>query len=82
VIVDPSHAAGRADLVRALARAGVAAGADGLMIEVHVAVSEAHSDASQAISPEAFGQIARDVAQLAALDQRRLLLPSLSGARP
>ena len=51
VVVDPSHAAGRADLVRPLARAAAAAGADGVMIEVHVRPEEALCDARQAILP-------------------------------
>lgn len=81
VIADPSHAAGRADLVRPLARSGLAAGADGLMIEVHLDPSEAHSDASQAISPALFAQIASDAEALAALDGRTLARPSPQGDR-
>jgi 3-deoxy-7-phosphoheptulonate synthase len=76
VIVDPSHAAGRADLVRPLARAGIAAGADGLIVEVHTAPEEVHSDGAQAISPEAFGQIRADAVAIAELDRRRVVLPS------
>jgi len=49
VIVDPSHAAGRADLVLPLALAGVAAGADGVMVEVHPDPSSALSDGEQAL---------------------------------
>lgn len=78
VIVDPSHAAGRSDLVRPLARAGIAAGADGLIVEVHPDPSEVHSDGSQAVLPETFGQIAADTRTIAALDARRLVEPSLS----
>jgi len=77
VIVDPSHAAGRADLVRPLARAGIAAGADGLMIEVHPAPAEVHSDGQQAVSLEAFAEIARDVRRLVEIDGRRLVQPEL-----
>ncbi|MEY2806492.1 MAG: 3-deoxy-7-phosphoheptulonate synthase [Planctomycetia bacterium] len=72
VVVDPSHAAGRGDLVRALARAGLAAGADGLIIEVHSDPSETHSDGAQAILPETFGEIARDAQVIAGLDGRTL----------
>ncbi len=75
VIVDPSHAAGRAELVRPLARAGVAAGADGLLVEVHSHPEEVHSDGAQAISLQAFERIATDIAALAALDGRRLVCP-------
>jgi 3-deoxy-7-phosphoheptulonate synthase len=51
VIVDPSHAGGKAWMVPALARAAVAAGADGLLIEVHPCPAEAWCDADQALSP-------------------------------
>ena len=73
VIVDPSHAAGRSDLVRSLARAGVAAGADGLLIEVHPHPEEVHSDGAQAVSMQSFERIAADISTLAALDGRRLV---------
>jgi 3-deoxy-7-phosphoheptulonate synthase len=78
VIVDPSHAAGRADLVRPLARAAIAAGADGLIVEVHPDPSEVHSDGAQAIALETFAQIVSDVRDLVALDGRRLVTPSPS----
>ena len=52
VIVDPSHAGGKAWMVPALARAAVAAGADGLLIEVHPCPSEAWCDADQALNPQ------------------------------
>lgn len=52
VIADPSHATGRADLVEAMSMACVAAGADGLLIEVHNNPKEALSDANQAITPD------------------------------
>ncbi len=74
VIVDPSHAAGRAELVRPLARAGIAAGADGLMVEVHPRPGEARSDPRQAIDRETMAAIVRDMAALAALDGRELVL--------
>jgi 3-deoxy-7-phosphoheptulonate synthase len=74
VIVDPSHAAGRAELVLPLARAGLAAGADGLMVEVHTRPSETRSDGAQAISPADFAEIARAAAALVRLDGRRLVL--------
>jgi len=51
ILVDPSHATGRADLVRPLARAAAAVGADGVMVEVHVRPDEALCDARQAILP-------------------------------
>lgn len=73
VIVDPSHAAGRAELVRPLSRAGLAAGADGLIVEVHTAPEEVHSDGAQAITPEVFAQIRADAIAIAALDKRQLI---------
>lgn len=53
VVVDPSHAAGRRDLILPLARAALAAGAHGLMIEVHDDPASARSDGAQALAPEA-----------------------------
>ena len=82
VVVDPSHAAGRSELVRPLARAGLAAGADGLIVEVHTEPSEARSDAIQAVSAETFGAIAKDAAAIAALDRRHVCVPQRSAARP
>ncbi|HKJ77338.1 MAG TPA: N-acetylneuraminate synthase family protein, partial [Gammaproteobacteria bacterium] len=52
VVVDPSHAGGKAWMVPALARAGIAAGADGLLVEMHPQPCEAWCDADQALSPE------------------------------
>ena len=67
VIVDPSHAAGRRELVPALARAAVAAGADGLLVEVHPHPEEALCDASQLLRASEFGAFAADIAAIAAL---------------
>src|SRR5947207_5924963 len=52
VIVDPSHATGRRDLVPAMARAALAAGADGIMVDVHPTPSEALCDGPQALTPD------------------------------
>jgi 3-deoxy-7-phosphoheptulonate synthase len=57
VIVDPSHAGGKAWMVPALAQAAVAAGADGLLIEMHPNPSEAWCDADQALSPTELTQL-------------------------
>ena len=57
VIVDPSHAAGRRDIVLDLAAAAVAAGADGVMVEVHPRPAEALSDADQALSFAEFNEM-------------------------
>jgi 3-deoxy-7-phosphoheptulonate synthase len=57
VIVDPTHGTGRASLVLPMSLAAVAAGAHGLMIEVHRRPAEALSDAEQALTPEQFGAL-------------------------
>lgn len=83
VVADPSHAAGRSDLVRTLGRAGLAVGADGLMIEVHPAPEEVHSDGQQAIGLTEFAGLADDVAALCALDGRTFVHAREAGtARP
>lgn len=74
VIVDPSHAAGRADLVAPLARAGMAAGADGLIIEVHQDPATALSDGQQAISLEQLRGVISDSSKIAAMDGRSFRL--------
>ena len=61
VIVDPSHAAGRADLVRPLALAAVAAGADGIMVEVHNDPVHALCDGPQSIKPEEFQSLMGEI---------------------
>jgi len=66
VIVDPSHATGRAELVTPVALAGVAAGADGLLVEVHPRPSEALSDGAQSLTPEAFATLMEGVRRVAA----------------
>lgn len=66
VIVDPSHATGKANLVAAAAKAAVAAGADGLIIEVHPNPDRALSDGAQSIRPEAFAKLMTELRQIAA----------------
>jgi len=66
VIVDPTHGTGRASLVLPMSLAAVAAGAHGLMIEVHRRPAEALSDAEQALTPEQFGTLMVRVRGLAA----------------
>lgn len=65
IIVDPSHGTGRWKLVRPMARAGIAAGADGLMIEVHPNPAEALSDGKQSLTPENFTLTMQEVATIA-----------------
>ena len=67
VIVDPSHPAGRRDLVLPLARAAVAAGADGIIVEVHPEPEHALSDAAQQIRVRDFPQFADEIRALASL---------------
>jgi 3-deoxy-7-phosphoheptulonate synthase len=66
VIVDPSHAAGRRELVPALARAAVAAGADGLIVEVHPDPEHALSDGRQSLSCAAFAEMMATLARVRA----------------
>ena len=72
VIVDPSHAAGYWYLVEPLAKAAIAAGADGLMIEVHNNPQCALSDGQQSIKPESFKRIMDKVRLLAELEGKKL----------
>jgi len=65
VILDPSHATGKWEYVTAVARAGIAAGADGLIVEVHPHPEEAASDGAQSLKPEKFAQLVRDVRRVA-----------------
>ena len=65
VIVDPSHGTGHAWMVRPLACAAIAAGADGLLVEVHCDPSSALSDGAHALTPEAFAQMTSEVAAVA-----------------
>jgi 3-deoxy-7-phosphoheptulonate synthase len=65
IIVDPSHATGRPDLIPAMARAAVAAGADGVHIEVHSCPEKALSDGPQALLPHQYEALLRDLKRLA-----------------
>ena len=70
VIVDPSHAAGKAQYVQPLALAAIAAGADGLIIEVHPDPKHALSDAAQQLTPEAYAELAQRVKEMAEIVKR------------
>ncbi len=72
IIVDPSHAAGKWGLVPALAKAGIAAGADGLLIEVHNHPEEAVSDGAQSLIPERFLELMRQIKGIANCVGRKL----------
>ena len=75
VIVDPSHAGGRADLVAPLAYAAIAAGADGLLVEVHPRPETALSDGEQSLSLAGFTELMRALAPFAAAAGRTLEPP-------
>jgi 3-deoxy-7-phosphoheptulonate synthase len=65
VVVDPSHAAGRWDFIHAISLAALAAGADGLMIEVHPDPENALCDGPQSLMPERFASLMEDVGKMA-----------------
>jgi 3-deoxy-7-phosphoheptulonate synthase len=65
VVVDPSHGTGKWELVAAVSKAAVAAGADGLIIEVHPNPSQAMSDGAQSLKPEAFAQLMSELRPIA-----------------
>src|SRR6266850_488840 len=72
VFVDPSHAAGRADMVVPLARAAVAVGADGLLVEVHPDPATALSDGGQQLTPKQFGQLMAEIRPICEVMGRHL----------
>ena len=65
IIVDPSHATGRPDLIPAMARAAVAAGADGVHVEVHSCPEKALSDGPQALLPAQYANLMDDIRRMA-----------------
>ena len=67
VILDPSHATGKRSLVPTLARAGVAVGADGLIVEVHPCPEKAVSDGAQSLDPKQWAAMMADLKPLIAL---------------
>jgi 3-deoxy-7-phosphoheptulonate synthase len=72
VIVDPSHATGKWELVTPMAKAAVAAGADGLMIEVHANPEEAYSDGEESLKPPKFLAMMQELRKVAAAVGREL----------
>jgi 3-deoxy-7-phosphoheptulonate synthase len=67
IIADPSHGTGHWEYVTSMAMAGVAAGADGLMVEVHPRPAEAFSDGAQSLKPKRFDEMMKAIAPIAAL---------------
>jgi len=72
VIIDPSHAAGKWDLVESLSMGSVASGADGLMVEVHHEPENALSDGAQSLKPPKFDDMMKKISQLANLIGKKM----------
>lgn len=75
IIVDPSHATGRPDLIPAMSLAAVAAGADGVHIEVHTCPEEALSDGPQALLPAQYASVVQQMRQVAGILNRTIPEP-------
>jgi len=86
VVIDPSHSTGHWQYVSAVARAGIAAGADGLIVEVHPNPDQALSDGGQSLKPERFAQMVTQVRAIADAIGRRVApvhpLPAANEAQP
>ncbi len=80
VFVDPSHAAGKRDLVPALALAGIAAGASGAIVEVHNCPDRALCDGPQAVLPESFSNLMEQIRQVADIVGHQVMLWGGEGA--
>jgi len=65
VILDPSHSTGKWEYVTAVARSAIAAGADGIIVEVHAHPEDALSDGGQSLKPEKFAQLVKEVRRIA-----------------
>ena len=79
ILADPSHGTGRRDKVAPMARAAVAAGADGLLIEVHCDPDHAKSDGAQSLYPEQFGRLMTELRIIAPAIGRSICLESVGG---
>jgi len=78
VVLDPSHSTGHYDYVSAIAKAAVAAGADGLIVEVHQDPAHAISDGRQSLTPENFLKMVSQVKKVAEAVDRRLVLEKVT----
>ncbi|OFY66039.1 MAG: hypothetical protein A2V64_03275 [Bacteroidetes bacterium RBG_13_43_22] len=76
VIVDPSHGTGLRWMVPAMARAAIAAGADGLIMEIHHKPEEALCDGQQSLYPDDFYCLMKDLKKIATAVGRNIVLPS------
>ncbi len=72
IIIDPSHASGKWNLVAPLSKAAIAAGADGIMVEVHPRPEEALSDGPQQLLPEKFSQLMEELREIAKVCKRSI----------
>ncbi len=73
IIVDPSHGTGKWQMVRPIAKAAVAAGADGIMIEIHHHPEEALSDGEQSLNPQNFARLMTEVGMIAKVEGKEFL---------
>jgi 3-deoxy-7-phosphoheptulonate synthase len=78
IVADPSHGAGRRDMVASMARAAVAAGADGLIIEVHTDPDHALSDGAQSMFPSQFDRLMAELRIIAPAIGRSICLEPVS----
>ena len=76
IIIDPSHATGHWEMVESMSRASIAAGADGLIIEVHPDPVKAFSDGPQSLKPSKFSKLMKNLRPFAELMDRTLSLPT------
>ena len=72
IIVDPSHSSGRYDMIEDLAKAALAVGADGIIVEVHNKPECALSDGAQSLKPEKFGHMMNELAKIAPIVGKKL----------
>ena len=76
IVADPSHGTGLRDMVIPMARAAIAAGADGLLIEVHPDPARALSDGAQSLAPDQFAELMRQARGIAEVIGRRVAEPA------
>lgn len=79
IVADPSHGTGHRDMVPPMARAAIAAGADGLLVEVHPTPERALSDGGQSLFPEQFDRMMREVSAIAEVIGRAVATPATVG---
>jgi len=82
MVADPSHGTGLRDKVLPMGRAAVAAGADGILVEVHPNPDRAMSDGAQTLFPDQFAQLVREVRAIAGAIGRRVAEPTAAGTAP